>query len=413
MYSSWESESEIVQEEDEEGKLYQWIYEMTTEDKEETEEVQIPTSSGNVEADAGTSAEAVVTDTRGRKAKTKKAKTKKGKTKKGKPWRRAGADISDYFNYGFNEESWNIYHDKQAKVRAANRKPHTKTTVQKGSTRHEEEEESRPVYPSSTLTSRHPSDVIGGRPGSGGRVEGRRRRRQHLSDEGNNSQTATEASPEEDRFTSHHRTAPSEFNSLFAFTAPPTFLYQSGPPPPSQFAALDSGLSKGSDDPSTSPQPCSSGVSSVIPKSLTSRAGMMDTARAWERYIWQEKCDRDRDRDSDRSRSRSREHGRGDKDNSRGRDRDRDRDKGSGSSSHSVEERTRQRDTAQQRGRKRHSDRPNGEKEEWHGEKRNRNHGEERQKPSCSSRRRDGGKDRDTLKKKKDKKTNKKERKCD
>eukprot|EP00064_Thunnus_orientalis_P005821 superscaffoldBa00000587_g5835 len=46
-----------------------------------------------------------------------------------KPWRRAGADISDYFNYGFDEESWKAYCKKQAKHRAAHRKKaHTKIT---------------------------------------------------------------------------------------------------------------------------------------------------------------------------------------------------------------------------------------------------------------------------------------------
>ncbi|PWN49918.1 hypothetical protein IE53DRAFT_121076 [Violaceomyces palustris] len=30
-----------------------------------------------------------------------------------KPWRRPGADLSDYFNYGFNEESWSIWSDKK------------------------------------------------------------------------------------------------------------------------------------------------------------------------------------------------------------------------------------------------------------------------------------------------------------
>lgn len=29
----------------------------------------------------------------------------------------AGADITDYFNYGFTEETWRLYCDKQRKVR--------------------------------------------------------------------------------------------------------------------------------------------------------------------------------------------------------------------------------------------------------------------------------------------------------
>ncbi|KAK7086165.1 hypothetical protein SK128_016999, partial [Halocaridina rubra] len=34
-----------------------------------------------------------------------------------KPWRKPGADISDYFNYGFNEETWFKYCDRQKRMR--------------------------------------------------------------------------------------------------------------------------------------------------------------------------------------------------------------------------------------------------------------------------------------------------------
>ncbi|KAF7690121.1 pre-mRNA 3'-end-processing factor FIP1 isoform X2 [Silurus meridionalis] len=34
-----------------------------------------------------------------------------------KPWRRPGADLSDYFNYGFNEDTWKTYCDKQRRLR--------------------------------------------------------------------------------------------------------------------------------------------------------------------------------------------------------------------------------------------------------------------------------------------------------
>lgn len=34
-----------------------------------------------------------------------------------KPWRKPGADITDYFNYGFNEETWRAYCEKQKKMR--------------------------------------------------------------------------------------------------------------------------------------------------------------------------------------------------------------------------------------------------------------------------------------------------------
>ncbi|KAI8929823.1 hypothetical protein BC831DRAFT_442201 [Entophlyctis helioformis] len=34
-----------------------------------------------------------------------------------KPWRKPGADITDYFNYGFNEQTWNAYCSKQRAMR--------------------------------------------------------------------------------------------------------------------------------------------------------------------------------------------------------------------------------------------------------------------------------------------------------
>lgn len=34
-----------------------------------------------------------------------------------KPWRKPGADITDYFNYGFNEDTWRAYCERQKKYR--------------------------------------------------------------------------------------------------------------------------------------------------------------------------------------------------------------------------------------------------------------------------------------------------------
>uniref|UniRef100_A0A915BQ32 Pre-mRNA 3'-end-processing factor FIP1 n=1 Tax=Parascaris univalens TaxID=6257 RepID=A0A915BQ32_PARUN len=35
-----------------------------------------------------------------------------------RPWRKPGADITDYFNYGFCEETWNMYCERQKKLRS-------------------------------------------------------------------------------------------------------------------------------------------------------------------------------------------------------------------------------------------------------------------------------------------------------
>lgn len=34
-----------------------------------------------------------------------------------KPWRKPGADITDYFNYGFTEETWRAYCERQKRIR--------------------------------------------------------------------------------------------------------------------------------------------------------------------------------------------------------------------------------------------------------------------------------------------------------
>jgi len=37
-----------------------------------------------------------------------------------KPWRRPGVAVSDYFNYGFTEETWRVYCQRQAQLRLEN-----------------------------------------------------------------------------------------------------------------------------------------------------------------------------------------------------------------------------------------------------------------------------------------------------
>ncbi|GLD65521.1 pre-mRNA 3'-end-processing factor FIP1 isoform X4, partial [Lates japonicus] len=146
-------------------------------------------------------------------------------------------------------------------------------------------------------------------PGSSSRVEGY----WCLSDEGNSAQVVTEMFPMEDRITSYPLIPSPNFMSRFAYTTPPSSLYQPEPPSLSTaIATLDSGHAKEFDDPSTS-YTCSSGVSSLIPGSMASSSRVINAAKAWELCIWQEKCDKDRDR------SRERGH---DKNSRRGRDRE-------------------------------------------------------------------------------------------
>ncbi|XP_020648174.2 pre-mRNA 3'-end-processing factor FIP1 isoform X5 [Pogona vitticeps] len=66
-----------------------------------------------------------------------------------KPWRKPGADLSDYFNYGFNEDTWKAYCEKQKRIRMGLEiLPVTSTTnkitVQQGRTGNMEKEISLP-----------------------------------------------------------------------------------------------------------------------------------------------------------------------------------------------------------------------------------------------------------------------------
>ncbi|NWI43240.1 FIP1 factor, partial [Picathartes gymnocephalus] len=151
-----------------------------------------------------------------------------------KPWRKPGADLSDYFNYGFNEDTWKAYCEKQKRIRMGLEiLPVTSTTnkitVQQGRTGNLEKElavqSTKPdftsppaLFKSGIPTNRRISgtiDVIG-QTITISRVEGRRR-----ANENSNIQVLSERSnPEVDSFTK-----PPPF---FPPGAPPTHL----PPPP-------------------------------------------------------------------------------------------------------------------------------------------------------------------------------------
>ncbi|KAM4018945.1 uncharacterized protein ACNLHF_028339 [Anomaloglossus baeobatrachus] len=111
-----------------------------------------------------------------------------------KPWRKPGADLSDYFNYGFNEATWKVYCEKQRRLQLGLEKsyPHSKEnkiTVQEGRiglTSKEEnsvcngnlnlniEERKLVIETSEDWKQAKSIDVIGGEICSITRVEGRR-----------------------------------------------------------------------------------------------------------------------------------------------------------------------------------------------------------------------------------------------
>ncbi|XP_049321377.1 pre-mRNA 3'-end-processing factor FIP1 isoform X2 [Astyanax mexicanus] len=141
-----------------------------------------------------------------------------------KPWRKPGADLSDYFNYGFNEETWKAYCEKQRRLQlgldpCVPPNFENKITVQQGRTVSLEKDPESPapkldyktefppqvISASSRLKAGPPPnrkmggtiDVIGGQMGTIRRVEGRRREIpeqnpiQVLGDHGNKPQPVT------------------------------------------------------------------------------------------------------------------------------------------------------------------------------------------------------------------------------
>ncbi|XP_075278110.1 pre-mRNA 3'-end-processing factor FIP1 isoform X3 [Opisthocomus hoazin] len=357
-----------------------------------------------------------------------------------KPWRKPGADLSDYFNYGFNEDTWKAYCEKQKRIRMGLEiLPVTSTTnkitaedkamevrpsaeildgryhlfkVQQGRTGNLEKElavqstkadfTSPPaLFKSGIPTNRRlpgAIDVIG-QTITISRVEGRRR-----ANENSNIQVLSERSnPEVDNFTkpppffppgappTHLPPPPFLPPPPTVSTAPPLipppgipitvpppgFPPPPGGPPPALIPTLESGHSSGYDGRSVRAFSYGSG-------SAPSWSSLMDTSKQWDYYARREK-DRERERERSRDRERDRDRDR-DRERERTRDRERDRDHSpTPSVFNSDEERYRYRDYAE-RGYDRH--RTSREKEDRHRDRRHREKEETRHKSSRSNSRR-------------------------
>ncbi|XP_010638560.1 pre-mRNA 3'-end-processing factor FIP1 isoform X15 [Fukomys damarensis] len=338
-----------------------------------------------------------------------------------KPWRKPGADLSDYFNYGFNEDTWKAYCEKQKRIRMGLEViPVTSTTnkitVQQGRTGNSEKEAALPSTkaeftspPSLFKTGLPPSrrlpgaiDVIG-QTITISRVEGRRR-----ANENSNIQVLSERSATE---VDNNFSKPPPF---FPPGAPPTHLPPPpflpppptvstapplipppgipitvpppgfppppGAPPPSLIPTIESGHSSGYDSRSARAFPYGNVAFPHLTGSAPSWPSLVDTTKQWDYYARREK-DRDRDRDRDRERDRDR-----DRERERTRERERERDHSpTPSVFNSDEERYRYREYAE-RGYERH--RASREKEERHRERRHREKEETRHKSSRSNSRR-------------------------
>ncbi|XP_016149742.1 pre-mRNA 3'-end-processing factor FIP1-like isoform X2 [Sinocyclocheilus grahami] len=204
-----------------------------------------------------------------------------------KPWRKPGADLSDYFNYGLNEDTWKAYCDKQRRLRMSleilSLGSSSKIMVHQNSSSDLSEHSSRKSSGS--------INVIGGQAGTISRVEGRRC---HSADE-NNIQVMSEQSSDTELSSPKllpffpPNIPPPPFPPPSIGTTPPLippppgFPLPPGAPPP-MIPPLDSRrLAGGYDRRSATSYLFSAGVySPAVGMALWS--GVIDSEKAWENY---------------------------------------------------------------------------------------------------------------------------------
>ncbi|XP_078404029.1 pre-mRNA 3'-end-processing factor FIP1 isoform X7 [Cetorhinus maximus] len=377
-----------------------------------------------------------------------------------KPWRKPGADLSDYFNYGFNEETWKAYCEKQKRLRMGLEplplaSTTNRITVQQGRTGNPEKEPEIPPpkmdFPSPPNRFRAgppPNrlsgsiEVIGGQLITIARVEGRRRDRggadenaiqvlgDHAAPEFNNNASTKRPPFMPPGAPPPHLTGPPPpflpppppVNAgppilhppgMPLTTPPPGFLPPPGAPPPS-LVPLESGPPTYNSR-TTAPFgyttndygnltypniPVSSSWSTLIDNN--NKQSSQQQQPHWDYYPRRE---RERERDRERERTRERE-----RDRDRDRDHERERERSPSSSVYNGEEgRYRHRDYSSDKGYDRdyhHRDKVSREKEDRHKERRHRDKEEGgRHKSSRSSRRRHDSEEVDGHKRHKHKKS--------
>lgn len=305
-----------------------------------------------------------------------------------KPWRKPGADLSDYFNYGFNEDSWKVYCDKQRRLRMSleilSLGSSNKITVHQSS------------HDLSEYSSRKSSgliNVIGGHSGTISRVEGRRR---HGADE-NNIQVVSEKSSDTELSSPKllpffpPNIPPPPFPPPSISTTPPLI-----PPPPPGFPlppgalppmipTLDSSgrLAGGYDRRSAPPFPFPTGVYSPAMR-VASWPSVIDSSKSWENYSRHNK-ERMREKTRERGHKKERE-----RERERERYKETDREHSPTSQDHrSEEERTSRHRDHSHYGSERYRESSGREgPRDRHRERRHREQNEHRSSRSSSSRRR-------------------------
>ncbi|KAG7316745.1 hypothetical protein KOW79_020286 [Hemibagrus wyckioides] len=309
-----------------------------------------------------------------------------------KPWRKPGADLSDYFNYGFNDDTWKSYCDKQRKLRMSSEFL-TLGSSDKNTGSHDV------LLSKSDCSSRKLKstiDVIGGQKETIIRLEGQRN---HSTD---GSITQVQSSSEQPVHAEPPSTKLPPFFPpiippppfpLLSISSTPPFIPQplrpsmSVPPPgfplppevPSPPFTSGSGRSGGSYDGRCAPlYPFPAGVYPHTPRHMTPWLGLSDHAEAWKYSSCQDK-DRERTRERERDREAKKE---------QERERDQENTPSVQSRSSDREHASRHRDHSErERVRHREHDREGREREDRHRDRRHRER-YERHKSSHSSRRR-------------------------
>ncbi|KAM4575166.1 uncharacterized protein fip1l1a [Fundulus diaphanus] len=255
-----------------------------------------------------------------------------------------GADISDYFNYGFDEESWKAYCRKHARLQTFQSQHIAKVTREQA---RYEEEGSRPSSTSSRSSKKSGrqrkanSTGSGGKAGSSSSSRSRKKARPCCSNAARDTQVVAGISHKEKNATNYDLPRSINVCTVFSFVPPPSSLFQFYQSM-SSTSMLDSGKLGNFDEPSTSLNPYFVG-------NMATDSAVIDAANAWEGYI-QQKRDRDRDR--------SREHGHDKR-------RCRDRGKQSSSSSHdSGRKQLKHRDSTEHAYKRRRIDGASGKKKQ-------------------------------------------------
>ncbi|RVE73816.1 hypothetical protein OJAV_G00035100 [Oryzias javanicus] len=295
-----------VSEEDEDGKLYQYIYELK-EDEGETERTPISSSPKNspvrleIDVERRTLSAEAPKLRRLKKVKDNKKSVQTKEPLQKKPWNEPNANVSDYFNYGFTEETWKAYCKKQTKLQAFKRSQKLQMMIQKtrAGVRAEESVSAENFSGKpATVTSRKSEANAGVRKGLGGCKSRKKRGPCYRA---NVAQEVSDTSHKEDIFPFHEKPHGASTRSLFPFVPPPSFLFQPGSGYGSSLCT--STLSSRQADCSAVPlKPrfqCSSG-NSTLSSELT------ETTEAWNRHMRQRKLDRDREHDLDKGRTRER-----------------------------------------------------------------------------------------------------------